>query len=167
MNQIQKKIITAIVAVLSITGPAWAHVGELSTEVRKQNFSVKRSLALGGYDPVSYFKNGPVEGDKKITFTHKGINYRFASKENLETFKANPEGYEPQYGGWCAWAMYNGGSRTKPDPESFEIIDGKLYVFYKGIFGDTRGLWNEASATTGSGQLIQKAEQNWHGQVGG
>ena len=70
----------------------------------------------------------------------------------------NPGVYEPQYGGWCAWAMSDGGGRTEANPESFKIIDGKLYVFYDGFFGDTRSLWN---AVGDDEKLIGQADQYW------
>jgi hypothetical protein len=34
-----------------------------------------------------------------------GVNYRFASTEDREKFKADPDKHLPQYGGYCAYAM--------------------------------------------------------------
>jgi hypothetical protein len=46
------------------------------------------STAVGGYDPVAYFKDGtPVAGKSDITWTWKGATWRFASAENREIFK--------------------------------------------------------------------------------
>ena len=108
------------------------------------------------------FQDGPIKGSKALSHTHKGVTYYFASEANKAEFAANPSGYEPQYGGWCAWAMYDGGGRTEADPESFKIVDGKLYVFYDGIFGDTLAKWNEIDNDK---ELIGQADQYWTEQV--
>jgi len=86
---------------------------------------------------VAYFKDGPRRGNRQITHVFRGIRYRFASESNRALFVQQPTQYEPQYGGWCAWAMADKGGRTEVNPESFKVIDGKLYVFYDGLFGDT------------------------------
>ncbi|MEO1370237.1 MAG: YHS domain-containing (seleno)protein, partial [Acidobacteriota bacterium] len=39
------------------------------------------------------------------------------------------EAYAPQYGGYCAWAVAQG-STAGIDPESWKIVDGKLYLNY-------------------------------------
>src|SRR5262245_36189937 len=87
------------------------------TEVtRQKNFNVKKNVALDGYDPVSYFDKKPIEGDEKLTFTHKGLTYLFGTQVNLNKFKISPEKYEPAYGGWCAYAMGETGEKVKIDP---------------------------------------------------
>jgi YHS domain-containing protein len=98
-------------------------------EVRKNNFNVKNNLALEGYDPVSYFDHTPTEGESKWVFNFKGVIYQFSSEPNLARFKANPEKYEPAYGGWCAYAMGESGEKVKVDPETFKISNGHLYLF--------------------------------------
>jgi YHS domain-containing protein len=72
--------------------------------LRKKEYNIERSgLALEGYDPVAYFTSGEArEGNKDISLVHQGIVYRFGSIQNRDLFEANPEKYEPQYGGWCA-----------------------------------------------------------------
>ena len=93
-----------------------------------------------------------------MSYTFEGVVYYFSSEANRAKFIENPYQYEPQYGGWCAWAMSDGGGRTEANPESFKIIDGKLYVFYDGFFGDTRSLWN---AVGDDEKLIGQADQYW------
>lgn len=86
--------------------------------------------AAGGYDVVSYFTDGKaVKGDKKFRTNYMGAEWRFTSEEHLKTFLANPTGYAPQYGGYCAWAMARGYT-AKGDPEEWRIVDGKLYLNY-------------------------------------
>ncbi len=63
-------------------------------------------LAVSGYDAVAYFKEGrPVEGRSDHEFEWNGATWRFASAENLAAFKADPEAFAPQFGGYCAWAV--------------------------------------------------------------
>ncbi|MFT5836809.1 MAG: YHS domain-containing protein [Candidatus Azotimanducaceae bacterium] len=139
----------------------------ITPEARQENFSLsKKNLALSGYDPVSYFQSQPLKGSKAITHSQRGITYRFTNEANRMAFLAEPTKYEPQYGGWCAWAMYDDGGRTKPNPKSFTITDGKLYVFYDGLLADTLKFWNEAAAESSEAALIAGANRHWKNQVG-
>ena len=56
-------------------------------------------------------------------------NWRFSSAENLALFKANPEKYAPQYGGYCAYAISQD-SVADIEPELFTLHQGKLYLNY-------------------------------------
>ena len=86
-------------------------------------------LVLKGYDPVAYFtEKKPVKGDPKFSYDWDGGRYLFASAEHRKTFVANPERYEPQFGGYCTGSMGRG-VRAEADPEAWVIADGKLYVF--------------------------------------
>lgn len=88
------------------------------------------SVAIKGYDTVAYFEQKQaVKGSPKLSFKWGNVKWQFASQENLETFKANPEKYVPQYGGWCAYAMANG-QKVGIDPKAFDIKEGKLYLNY-------------------------------------
>ncbi|WP_158972417.1 YHS domain-containing (seleno)protein [Paraglaciecola sp. L3A3] len=87
--------------------------------------------AIDGYDTVAYFtESKPVEGNKKFTFNWRNANWRFSSENNLELFKANPEKYAPQYGGWCAYAMADEGNTVRIDADAWDIYEGKLYLNY-------------------------------------
>jgi len=123
---------------------------------RKKNFNIKKTVAIEGYDPVSYFDGKPVEGDSKFTTSFKGVTYLFASAANANKFKAAPEKYEPAYGGWCAYAMGENGEKVKIDPETYKIADGKLYLFYNFWGNNTLKEWNKNEKT-----LKPKADQNW------
>ena len=60
-----------------------------------------RGLAIKGYDVVAYFTLGkPTKGDSQYTYEWKGATWRFANARHLEAFKAEPEKYAPQYGGY-------------------------------------------------------------------
>src|SRR5262249_10582457 len=116
-----------------------------STEVRKKQFNLERSgLAIRGYDPVAYFTAGKaVDGKKDISLEYEGATYRFATIADRDAFKADPGKYEPQYGGWCAYAMGANDEKVEIDPETFKIVDGKLYLFYNKYFNNTLKSWNK------------------------
>ena len=110
------------------------------------------NVAVGGYDPVSYFDGTPQQGDRQISRTYRGAAFRFANQENLERFSADPEAYVPQYGGYCAWAVAQG-SLSKGDPRYWAIVGGKLYLNYdEGV----QALWDRDRAG-----LIETADANW------
>lgn len=88
------------------------------------------SLAVDGHDPVAYFtESRPVKGEKKFSTDYNGAEWRFASAENLEAFKAAPEKYAPQYGGYCAWAVAQNYT-ARGNPANWKIVEGKLYLNY-------------------------------------
>jgi YHS domain-containing protein len=124
---------------------------------QQMDYNTKKGYIAEGYDVVAYFDNVAVEGDQQFSTKHDGINYKFVSKEHLEKFKANPNNYMPQYGGYCAYALADKGKKVGIDPNSFQIMDGKLYLFYDSFLAHTLKLWNEE----GPEELRQKADKNW------
>lgn len=126
-------------------------------DLRKKHFNISNGLAIQGYDPVNYFTEGVAKkGDQQFSFKYGQVIYRFRSKTNLELFKSSPGKYEPQYGGWCAYAMGNTGEKVEIDPKTFKIIDGKLYLFYHTIFNNTLTTWNKNQT-----QLLTQSINNW------
>ena len=125
-------------------------------EIRLKHFNVNDGLALQGYDPVSYFTTEPMEGRKEISYLHKGVKYHFANARNRDTFVSNPEKYEPAYGGWCAYAMGEKGEKIRVDPETFKIIQGKVYLFYNFWGNDTLEDWNADER-----RLKSSADRQW------
>jgi YHS domain-containing protein len=124
---------------------------------RKKEFNLESGLAIQGYDPVAYFNAGKaVEGKKDLSYSYQGATYRFALAANRELFKAAPEKYEPAYGGWCAYAMGAAGEKVEVDPETFKIVDGKLYLYYNKFFNNTLKTWNKDEKA-----LKEKADSNW------
>lgn len=86
--------------------------------------------AIHGYDPVAYFEQGkPVKGSLQHTYVWHRVTWRFASAAHLDAFKADPEKYAPQYGGYCAWAVSQGATAPS-DPTAWTIVDDKLYLNY-------------------------------------
>lgn len=125
--------------------------------VRQKQFNLEKGLAIQGYDPVAYFtQNKAVKGSATNTLTLKGVTYRFASPANLALFQANPATYEPQYGGWCAYAMGATGEKVEIDPETFKITGGKLFLFYHSFINNTLTKWNKDETN-----LHKQADQSW------
>ena len=125
--------------------------------LRKKHFNLESGLAIKGYDPVAYFtQNQAVKGKKELAVSYQGILYYFSSEANKEVFKTAPFKYEPEYGGWCAYAMGNSGEKVSIDPETFKILNGRLYLFYNRYFTNTLKDWNKNEAT-----LKKNADINW------
>lgn len=123
----------------------------------QQNVNIQKGYIAEGYDVVAYFNNKAIEGKKAFQYDYKGAKYKFASKENLIKFKKNPSKYSPEYGGWCAYAMAKTGDKVNINPKTFEIRDGKLYLFYNRYFNNTLKSWK----AEGADKLQQKANVNW------
>ncbi|WP_395057984.1 YHS domain-containing (seleno)protein [Flavobacterium sp.] len=124
---------------------------------KSEPFNLEKKIAIQGYDPVAYFKQKKaIKGKKELSFTHEGVIYNFSTKENKESFAKMPATYEPQYGGWCAYAMGSSGDKVDIDPETFKITDNKLYLFYNAYFNNTLKSWNNDEK-----QLKIKADLNW------
>lgn len=116
-------------------------------------------LALDGYDPVAYFAEGggtPRRGDAKLTAEHEGRVYQFTSEENRARFVAAPARYEPQFGGWCAYAVANG-YKFHVDPESYVVQDDRLLLFYRGALGDAKTEYEKADTA----KQLREADMHW------
>lgn len=124
-----------------------------------KQFNVGKSgLAIGGYDPVAYFTaQKALQGKKEISSTIGGITYRFISVENRDVFKSAPAKYQPQCGGWCAYAMAATGEKVEVDPQTFKVVDGKLFLFYNKLFNNTKKLWDKDE-----NRLKRRADDNWN-----
>lgn len=143
-------------AILLLLTVSTAYCQDLSAETKHYNLD-KSGIALGGYDPVSYFlKKEAVEGKKEYATNVEGIKYYFENSSHRDLFTKDPEKYRPQFGGWCAYAMGATGEKVVVDPETFKILDGKLYLFYNKYFNNTLKTWNKDETA-----LKVKAEKNW------
>jgi YHS domain-containing protein len=90
----------------------------------------KQGIAIQGYDPVAFFtQNRPVKGRSEFESKYNGARYLFASAEDKAMFDANPAKYEPQFGGFCAYAASQ--NHTAPVKiEAFQIVSGRLLMQY-------------------------------------
>lgn len=110
-------------------------------------------FALSGYDPVSYFgPNGPQTGVKKNEYTHEEVVWRFVNQGNLKAFRRYPEAYLPRFGGFDTFGMSQGYT-VEPNPEIWQIIDGKLFLFRS---REARSNWLKDRKS-----LQARARENW------
>ena len=115
-------------------------------------------LAIHGIDPVAYFRqSAPVRGTADHTPMWRGAVWHFANAENMAAFEADPQGFAPQYGGYCAFAVSRGYTAST-DPEAWTIHDGKLYLNYS---LSVRSRW--AQDIPGN---VAAADANWPGVLG-
>ncbi len=116
-------------------------------------FKADGKTAIRGYDPVEYFTNSkPAEGKSEYSLKWKGADWKFSSKNNLESFRKNPENFAPQYGGYCAYAMRDG-ETYEIDPKAWKIVNGKLYLNYN---EKVNGFWEKDIPGN-----ISKADSQW------
>ncbi len=120
-------------------------------------YNTKKGYVAEGYDVVSYFNDKAEEGQKKYSAEYDGVKYKFISQEHLITFKSDPEKYTPQYGGYCAYAIAVKAEKVGINPKTFEIRDGKLYLFYNSWSTNTLELWKKENVKG----LQVKADKNW------
>jgi YHS domain-containing protein len=129
----------------------------ISTTFFAQNYNTKQGFVAEGYDVVSYFNNKAEKGNREFTTEFDGVKFKFSSKENLEIFKKSPKKYIPQYGGYCAYALGVKAEKVDVNPKTFEIRDGKLYLFYDSWGTNTFELWKKE----GVEKLQKQANKNW------
>jgi hypothetical protein len=111
--------------------------------------------AIDGYDPVAYFRDGrPVAGSEAHTLDWRGSRWRFASADNLEAFRLNPQRYAPQYGGYCAYGLASGYT-TNTDPHAWTVVDGRLYLNFD---PEVKAQWLQDQPG-----MIERADANWPG----
>lgn len=147
-----KKLITLVsFALLSITAKAQTN------SKRTTEFNLENKIAIQGYDPVAYFsQKKTIKGKSNFASIYEGVTYYFSSQVNKDLFIKNPASFEPQYGGWCAYAMGSSAEKVEINPETFKIIDGKLYLFYNAYFNNTLKSWNKNELN-----LKKAANENW------
>ena len=148
-------VLVAAGAAVGVTGGRSVISGLIGSGDAKAEIFTGNSegIAIRGFDPVGYFtQSKPVKGKPEFSTRWKGVEWHFASTENLEKFTANPEKYAPKYGGYCAYAVANG-STAKTEPEAWTIHEGKLYLNY------STGI--KARFDKDKPGYIEKADSNW------
>ncbi|MFC5048052.1 YHS domain-containing (seleno)protein [Aquimarina hainanensis] len=123
----------------------------------QQDYNTKNGLVANGYDVTEYFNNKAIKGDPNFTSSYNGVSYQFITAANKEKFDKNPIKYIPQYGGYCAYAIGINGEKVSINPKTFEIRDGKLYLFYNSWGINTLKKWKQEGAE----DLQEKADKNW------
>ena len=128
-------------------------IAALACGFKPISVTVEDNLALSGYDTVAYFSEGMgVMGSPIYSVEWGGAVWRFSSKTNMRLFRENPGKYAPQFGGYCAVALTME-KVVSCDPESFLIVDGKLYVLRD---QEVLKIWEKNPR-----EYIGKAEKYW------
>lgn len=115
--------------------------------------ATSENLAVKGFDTVAYFTaQAAVEGKPELAYVWKGAKWLFSNRENLEKFRANPEAFAPQFGGYCAYAVSHGYT-ADGDPQVWRIVDGKLFLNYS---PQVKELWEREPE-----KFIADGTRNW------
>ncbi len=110
-------------------------------ETEKINTGFFSRTAVKGYDVVAYFSRGQaIEGDKAHALDYKGARWLFSNAHHREMFRRDPARYEPQFGGYCAYAVAAKHKLVGIDPQAWSIVDGKLYLNYS---AKVRSQWEQ------------------------
>jgi len=127
----------------------------ISANAQKSEIFCTAGKAIKGYDPVAFFKEAkPVKGVDSLSYTYKEATWSFSSTANMDAFKANPEKYAPQYGGYCAYGASDGSGHKAPaQTDTWTIVDGKLYFNYN---AKVKEMWTKQQPA-----LIERANANW------
>jgi len=103
--------------------------GEGLSPVNAVSEGEDKHLMLFGHDVVSYFTDHHHQlGSPQIKSVYKGVTFRFASAEHKKMFDAAPDKYIPQFGGYCTNGIVYG-IPWGGDADTWEMFDGKLYIF--------------------------------------
>ncbi len=139
-----KSVVLPLIFLLFIVSPLAAE------KINKSFFS---GVAVDGIDVVAYFTDGrAVPGKTEFSYQWRGAKWLFATAAHRDLFAKSPGKYEPQYGGFCAYAVGNNYT-AGIDPQSWAIVNGKLYLNYD---SEIKKKWDGNRET-----LIRQADQNW------
>ena len=125
----------------------------LNASAQKSEVFVSGGKAIKGYDPVAFFKQSKaVKGVDSLSYNWNNATWLFANAEDLNAFKAAPEKYAPQYGGYCAYGTADG-HKAPTQTDTWTIVNDKLYFNYN---SKVKEMW-----TKDQPNLIIKADQQW------
>lgn len=114
-----------------------------------------KNIAMEGYDLLSFFEGTPAKGNEENSSIHEGITYLFSTSANKTSFDATPTKYMPQYGGFCAVAMYFGKAEELQTYDIYAVVDGKLY-FNKNK--KAKKMWDKKTPA----KIIKRSDKNWN-----
>lgn len=118
--------------------------------------ATKDGIAIDGFDAVAYLEMGrPVKGLPEFSLNHKGATWLFASAAHRDAFAADPSQFEPQFNGWCSYAVSEGYGAEVDFVNGWAVLDEKLYLNWD---EDTK---NAFLAEKDKRQ--QAADENWPG----
>ena len=133
-----RRRILGLVALMAAAAPWSVQAAPAINTLKEGLFGGRGDVAILGYDTVAYFTDGKaVKGQDAFVHEWMGAKWKFASQAHRDQFKASPEKYAPQYGGYCAYGTAQG-KLVKIDPDQFRIVGGKLYLNYD---SEVQALW--------------------------
>lgn len=134
----------------------WAAQSKSRAYINGRNVPAN-GVGLDGYSPVSYFTAGePQKGDPSFAVEHNGVTYHLTSAEQVAMFKKNPDRFEPQCGGWCAFGM-TVEDKFPVDPTKYRVIEDRLYLFLNNDQINAYDLWGQGKQQ----ELLGKAQDHW------
>ncbi|MBK7104731.1 MAG: YHS domain protein [Ignavibacteriae bacterium] len=117
-----------IIAIVVVAARYTFSVSYLPLKIHSKYYKTS-NLAVEGYDMVFYFKEKDAyKGNDMFYINWDDFNWLFKSSTNSNLFKARPERYAPQFGGYCSYLVTK--NIAYPcDPKIFHVYKGKLYLF--------------------------------------
>jgi hypothetical protein len=154
MRQSRKQILTMALAGLIIAaGPAVplarASVSALVTTIVTDPLT---GVALDGFDPVSYFLDGPRQGRPEFEYVWAGVPWYFANAANRDAFIRAPRTYAPAYGGYGVMSLARG-YLSDGDPHVYLIRNDRMLLFFS---PENRAAFELAEAAA-----LAAADTNW------
>lgn len=147
----KKLLMTSLIATMPLLASPCFALDEVN--VSNGISAAGEPLAVHGADTVALLDTGKVvNGSATHALNYEGASYYFASAENEAKFKANPEKYAPQHGGFCSYGVAVG-KKFDGHPTKHVVHDGKLFLF---LNDKTRDLFLEDVAG-----LKTNADENW------
>lgn len=147
--KLREMLIVSVIGAAAIASACSSQAGIAPVNTDANGFAVR------GYDTVAFFAdNATIQGSPAFEYVWKGAKWAFANAENLEKFKRDPEAFAPQFGGYCSYAVSHGYT-ADGDPNTFKIVDGKLYLNYN---EKAKAAWEAEQE-----KLIKEGEKNWTG----
>jgi len=128
LNFTRNTLLAAVIGAASLMAilPTAAHAYDVNS-TSELNVDAKH-VAVQGHDVVAYFTVGaPTAGKAEFKASHRGATYHFASAANRDAFKAEPNKYAPQFGGFCAMGVALD-KKLDGDPTAWKVDGGKLYL---------------------------------------
>ncbi|MBS1602985.1 MAG: YHS domain protein [Bacteroidetes bacterium] len=128
-------------------------VSFIGASAQKEAIFSSNGKAINGYDPVAFFtQSKPVMGSDSLSYMYMDTRWLFATQADLDAFKASPDRYTPQYGGYCAFGTAQG-HKAPTKPETWTIVNDKLYFNYS---AKVKEMWMKDQQA-----LIEKADKTW------
>jgi hypothetical protein len=120
--------IALVANLIALTG---TQVLALAATTERVVVSRHTGLAIDGFDPVAYFTDArPLQGLPSFELIEAGAIWSFRNEGNLAAFKADPDIYSPQFGGYDPVEVARGVVHAG-NPRFWLICEERLYLFVR------------------------------------